>query len=301
MRVLLIFIDGIGLGANDPDVNPFARYGMPLFQELFGGPLTRSVGKVIHSRGCLVPIDAGLGVAGLPQSASGQTTLFTGINAARTMGMHVHAFPGPRLTEIITKCGIMKRLLARGFRVASANMYTPDYMDLVAARKRRHSATTLVTLTAGQPLRSVKDMLEGKAVYQDITNEMLLLSGFKDIPVIAPEVAGHRLVEIAQEHHFTLFEYFQTDRCGHKQNWKQAEEIIDTLQRFLMAIYYSQPEDMLVMITSDHGNFEDLGTKKHTLNQVPAILFGKRCTEIAESIDSLTDVTPAVLAALDRG
>ncbi|CUH96199.1 hypothetical protein P22_2288 [Propionispora sp. 2/2-37] len=154
MHVLLIFIDGVGLGENNSAVNPFARYSMPLFQKIFGGSLTRSLGKVIQSGGCLVPTDAGLGVTGLPQSASGQTTLFTGINAARVMGMHVHAFPGPRLAELIAEAGIMKRLLARGFQVTSANMYAPDYMNLVAARKRRHAATTLVVLTAGQPLRS---------------------------------------------------------------------------------------------------------------------------------------------------
>ncbi|CUH96200.1 hypothetical protein P22_2289 [Propionispora sp. 2/2-37] len=76
--------------------------------------------------------------------------------------------------------------------------------------------------------------------------------------------------------------------------------IISILGRFLLEIYCSLPENMLVLITSDHGNFEDLSTKKHTLNQVPTILFGKHCTEIAKKINSLVDVTPAVLAAVDK-
>lgn len=55
-RIVLFFIDGLGWGAADDAVNP-----------------TRAWAR---------PIDACLGVAGLPQSAAGQTTPPTGVNAA---------------------------------------------------------------------------------------------------------------------------------------------------------------------------------------------------------------------------
>jgi bisphosphoglycerate-independent phosphoglycerate mutase (AlkP superfamily) len=33
-------------------------------------------------------------------------------------------------------------------------------------------------------------------------------------------------------------------------------------------------EDGLVLVTSDHGNMEDLSTRRHTANPVPCLLFG---------------------------
>ena len=37
MRVLFIFLDGVGLGIDDPNINPFARLEMPFLQSLLGG------------------------------------------------------------------------------------------------------------------------------------------------------------------------------------------------------------------------------------------------------------------------
>jgi len=37
MSVLLLFLDGVGLGEDDPDTNPFARAEMPVLTGLLGG------------------------------------------------------------------------------------------------------------------------------------------------------------------------------------------------------------------------------------------------------------------------
>lgn len=303
MKVLLVFVDGIGMGENRSDKNPFVAYPVPLLQTLFGGSPTLALGPVLSEHACLIPTDATLGVAGLPQSATGQTALFTGVNAPAVMGMHVHAFPGPKLTEIIAEHGIMKRLTSHGYRVTSANMYTPDYMTLVASRKRRHAATTLTILTAGQPLRSLEDLLAGRAIYQDITNEALIQAGWPDVVPLAPRLAGQGLVELADTQDFTMFEYFQTDLCGHKQDWVRAARIMNILQEFLAGIYEALPPDMLFVLTSDHGNFEDLSTKRHTLQPVPTVLIGRQCVRLARNIHSLADITPVIISALetDRG
>lgn len=298
MRVLLIFVDGIALGDNDPEKNPFARSKSDFFRYLFGGSLTSALGRRISTEACLVPTDACLGVGGLPQSATGQTTLLTGINAPQKMERHILGFPGPQLAGIISEHGIMRRLANDGYVVTSANMYTPDYMELVARRKRRHSATTLTIMGAGVPLRSMPEMEANKAVYQDITNELLTGLGYF-VPVIRPARAAERLVSIAAEHDFTLFEYFQTDRCGHKQNMIWAESITEVLSEFFIAVHQAAPSDMLVIITSDHGNFEDLSVKTHTYNLVPTIAFGARCQEFSSSINALTDITPAIISILE--
>ncbi|VBB08769.1 Hypothetical protein LUCI_4050 [Lucifera butyrica] len=299
MPVLLIFIDGLGLGERDPAINPLCRFPMRFFSQHFDQPLTRvlpgTVGDVT-----VIPTDAALGVPGLPQSATGQAALFTGVNAPHFMGRHIQAFPGPRLTGLIHQYSIMKQLKEKNFRVTSANMYTSDYMELAAAGKRRHAATTLTILSAGEPLRSLAEMEKGMAVYQDLTNEMLPLLGVRNVPVITPATAGQRLLTIAGRHHFTLFEYFQTDRCGHKRDWENARKIVMTLDEFFLALYRHTPPDTLVIITSDHGNFEDFSIKTHTTNLVPTILWGRSSREFALQIKDLTDITPGILGFLER-
>ena len=58
------------------------------------------------------------------------------------------------------------------------------------------------------------------------------------------------------------------------------------------------PEEQLVLLTSDHGNIEDLSRKVHTLNSVPTIAWGKGCREALRRISSIQAVTPAILYAL---
>lgn len=298
MNIILIFIDGLGLGENNPEINPFARYYTDFFKSNFACPFTKEIGRKISSAISLVPLDASLGVEGLPQSATGQTALFTGINAPKEAGRHIQAFPGPQLTKIIAEHGIMKQALAAGLTATSANMYSPDYLELVRQRKRRNSVTTLLSLTADIPLRSIAEMKAGEAVYQDITNEMLPAFGVHDINPVSPAVAANRLLYLAKQYNFTVFEYFQTDRIGHKQNWDTARSIINVLDEFLSSLQQGLPKEMAVIVTSDHGNFEDFSVKTHTRNLIPLIVFGHACEQIAQQIYYLTDVTPVILSTL---
>ena len=52
-------------------------------------------------------------------------------------------------------------------------------------------------------------------------------------------------------------------------------------------------EGGLVVVTSDHGNLEDLGTRRHTLNSVPTLVVGRRAPEFAEGYSRLTDYVQA--------
>ena len=90
-KVLFIFMDGIGLGADDPETNPLARAEMPYLQALLGGrKLTASVAPYESEQVSLQALDAGLGVDGLPQSATGQAVLLTGVNIPdiEILGIH---------------------------------------------------------------------------------------------------------------------------------------------------------------------------------------------------------------------
>jgi 2,3-bisphosphoglycerate-independent phosphoglycerate mutase len=297
MHILLFFIDGLGLGKNDSTVNPLITARMQTMRRLLNGnPLTKELGRMETGAATLIPTDATLGVAGLPQSATGQTALFTGINAAKVLGTHLHAFPTQRLRDIIADQSILKQIKQLGGKVTSANAYTPNYFDLVAQKKRRNSASTLSILAADIPLNLDLACLEqGDCVYQDLSNAYLQELGY-DVSRITPEQAGKNLARIVNNHHFTLFEYFQTDMVGHKQNWQRAEEILEDVDRCLGSLLtHSHLADTLIIITSDHGNIEDLAVKSHTYNQVPTLLIGAGRERVASEIHSIPDIAPAVI------
>jgi bisphosphoglycerate-independent phosphoglycerate mutase (AlkP superfamily) len=56
-----------------------------------------------------------------------------------------------------------------------------------------------------------------------------------------------------------------------------------------------------VILTSDHGNIEDLSVRNHTLNQVPTLIWGKHRERLAARIRSLMDITPGIVDVLTRG
>lgn len=56
----------------------------------------------------------------------------------------------------------------------------------------------------------------------------------------------------------------------------------------------------LILITSDHGNLEDLSTRRHTLNPVPLLIIGAQSLrdEFFHRIKDLAGVAPAILELL---
>jgi bisphosphoglycerate-independent phosphoglycerate mutase (AlkP superfamily) len=56
-------------------------------------------------------------------------------------------------------------------------------------------------------------------------------------------------------------------------------------------------ERTTLVVTSDHGNIEDLSTRSHTQNPVPLMARGWAANAFAGA-SSLTDVTPAIVASL---
>lgn len=298
MHLLFFFIDGLGVGKDDPAVNPLARDSFSFFSHFFGQSLTESCSEIQTEQACFKAIDATLGVEGLPQSATGQTTLFTGMNAAKYMGRHVQAFPGPQLQSLLAKHNLLECLVKKDCRVTGANAYSPNYFNLVAARKRRHAATTLALLGAGLALRSADQLRNGAAIYQDITNETAESFGFSDIPIISPGEAGKNLARLALDHHFTLFEYFQTDHWGHRKDWQRAGNIVRYIDEMLWGLWREAGSELTLLITSDHGNFEDFTVKTHTRNPVPLWTIGPHCRKLVSQVSDLTDVAPAILAAM---
>ena len=74
---------------------------------------------------------------------------------------------------------------------------------------------------------------------------------------------------------FTLFEYWLTDYAGHEQDMQAACDLLVTFDQVLGGLLDAWDDNSgLILVTSDHGNLEDLATHRHTSNPVPALLVG---------------------------
>ena len=292
MSVILFFVDGLGIGKRGR-FNPLdgleAAAPLAIFQDeepelIFDGKLVRT--------------DACLGVEGRPQSASGQTTILTGVNAPAALGYHKQGFPNEALREIIQEHSIFLQLKgARISPITFANAYTPMFFK---ERPRWVSATTVAVEVAGMRFRDLDDLQAGRAVFQDYTNQMLIERGFHT-PKRTPGEAAEILASIARQNQFTLYEYFITDKAGHAQDMAGARTVLSNLARFLSHLLSSLDLNTTTLIlTSDHGNIEDLSTRNHTLNPVPTLIWGKEREEVARRIRNLADITPAIIEALAR-
>ena len=102
MKFLFLFLDGVGLGADNAETNPFASLEMPNLQSLLGGQhLVQNHRESISTpRSTFLSLDACLGIEGRPQSASGQATLLTGKNIPQIIGQHYGPKPNPEIRAI---------------------------------------------------------------------------------------------------------------------------------------------------------------------------------------------------------
>jgi hypothetical protein len=287
-RVLLIFIDGLGIGQRAPH-NPLARLGeeaAPL--AVFAGEEPR-----LPAGGVLVRTDARLGVEGRPQSASGQTTILTGVNVPARLGYHKQGFPNEDMRALIHEHSIFKQLRDLGAGPNTfANAYTPGFFS---ERPRWVSATTVAVEAAGLNFRTLEDAARGRAVFMDYTNNLLRERGF-DAPARTPEEAAAVLCALAESHRFTLYEYFITDRVGHAQDMDGALAVLSGLARLVRAVLARVDlARTTVMLTSDHGNVEDLSVRNHTLNDVPTLAWGPGRETIRRRVRDLADITPAII------
>ena len=299
-RVLFFFVDGLGLGPNDPAINPLVEARTPSLERLLGRKMTETA-EIIKSNGALlVPTDATLGVDGLPQSATGQTALLTGVNAPQVVGRHVTAYPTAALKELLTERNIFRQVKERGGSVALANAYTPEYFHAVEAGRLRHAAVTFSALSAGVRLRDPHDLKAGRAVFHDLTNARPRAWGH-DVPEISPEQAGGNLAGIAAQHHLTVFEFFLTDLAAHGRVPMDPVTVVEMVDQCLSGIIDAATwDEMLMVVVSDHGNIEDRRRDIHTRNPVPTLLVGHGREEIGSRIAAITDVTPAIVEWLSE-
>ncbi|HPI73882.1 MAG TPA: hypothetical protein PK843_14815 [bacterium] len=291
-HILLLFVDGLGIGEADETCNPCCQPGLKYFNHF----LTQTFPRPLKGGGFALGLDAGLGLPGLPQSATGQTALLTGVNSAQAIGRHLNGFPNQALREILARSSILSTIVKRGYDAAFLNTFRPPFFDYAPQDILRFlSATTVSNLYAELPFFDLDDLAAERSVYQDLTGEALVADGF-NVPVFSVEKAGEIVGRRSRDFHFTLFEYFQTDRAGHSRDLARASQELLKLELFLETVLaHVDLSDTLVLLTSDHGNIENVCVKGHTVNPAMTLLFGCCARETAAQLFSILDVTPAIL------
>lgn len=297
--MLFVFLDGFGLAPAGPD-NPLSSVPMPHLARLLGGPLVLETVAGLGEQGGLVlrAVDACLGVPGLPQSATGQTSLFTGVNAAALLGEHVTAHPTARLREVIAEHSILKGAVEAGKRTFFANAHSERFWQMIREGNRRLAASTLTAMAAGLEIPTLEDLAQGRAVLWDITHEIASAHMGYEVPLLEPAEAGKRLAHLAAEFDLLLFESFLPDLAGHRRiepGW-----VLGLLDAFLGSVLAHRPPRTTLVLCSDHGNLEDTTTKMHTTNPVPLLAVGPGAGHFREA-KAITDVAPAILGLLAEG
>lgn len=295
MSVFFIFIDGVGVGSKGSN-NPLHSKKWKALSYFTGCDgihedcEEREESPVLYRK-----LDANLGVNGLPQSGTGQVSLFSGENAAKLIGKHFGPYPYSKTKPILEERSLFHKVIELGKSPHFLNAY-PDIFFRKSEKRDRWTSTTLMAKSAGVSLNGVEEIRNGKAVTAEITqNAWKKLLGI-DVPEITPEDASERVLESLKKHDLVLYEYYLTDKAGHERDPEKAEKVLTDLNRFIMAIINGIDDRDTIVISSDHGNLEDLSIKTHTRNPVPLMVKGN--TVPFSQAASILDVTPAILKVL---
>jgi 2,3-bisphosphoglycerate-independent phosphoglycerate mutase len=290
------------MGAGGPAVNPLALGTPEALRRLTGEqPWTASAAPFNRPGHVFRSIDASLGVPGLPQSGTGQATLFTGVNCAEVAGRHFGPYPHSRTRPVLASRNVFLQIREIGLNhpepAAFANAYPPRFFQY-AHKTDRWTVTTRACLDADLRIRGVDDVHAGAALTAELTGSAWHEHLGIRVPLLTAEEAGRRLVRIADQHRFTLFEYYLTDKAGHSRSFDRAGEVLAALNGFFSGILAAfDPARNLLIVTSDHGNLEDLSTKSHTTNPVPLITLGRGAGGFGD-VEDLTGVTPGIVTSL---
>jgi 2,3-bisphosphoglycerate-independent phosphoglycerate mutase len=160
------------------------------------------------------------------------------------------------------------------------------------------SVTTVMGLTVPESLCFEEDLNENRAVVEDIIRAGIKNRGYKG-PQIDPLAAANHLFGLSLDFPLVLFESFQTARVGHSKNTAQTLDVLRICDIFLAQLLKRLKRTRtLLIVTSDHGNLEDMSVSGHTTNPVPLIAYGPGEEEFRRGMQDLTDIMPRILRTM---
>jgi 2,3-bisphosphoglycerate-independent phosphoglycerate mutase len=299
--VHIFFMDGVGLGKPDPETNPFVSAKLRHFDQLLGaGWWQEGNGRITTPRATLIPTDPTMNIPGRPQSATGQATILTGRNVPQQIGEHYGPKPNAAVREAILAGSLFQEVVDAGGRAALITPYPQGFFDAINSGKRLLSSVPFAATSAGLPLMTADDLINGRAVSPGFTGQAWHdYLGYTNIPVLTLREAGQQIAAIAQSYHFSFFEHWPSDRAGHRGTLAEAMRHLELIDGAVGGLLDAWDDDNgLLIITSDHGNIENKSHRLHTRNLVPTILVGSQHALLANQITDLSDIATVVRAVL---
>ena len=279
LKVAWLMLDGVGI-APFHDMHPFNNLQTPTLTRLG----ISSPKNILEPEFVSHPVNATLGIEGLPQSGTGQTTLLTGINAAKVMGRHYGPWPGPSLKPFLMQ-GLPWQLTQAGLTIRLVNHYPQRYLEAIQSGKRKLNAIAYAMTQAGATLNhGIPPMLENPEDPSSTTLEQVQNWGREFVRSNA---------------NLTIFDAWWSDHLGHHGTLLEAQAHVHRLEAFVTGAIEAREANTLFLVTSDHGNFEDIGVKTHTFAPVPLVAVGHGALEFANVTD-LIGVTPVLKAWFER-
>lgn len=297
MHILMIFLDGIGLGEDDPAINPFAAADTPtLFQLANGHRWLANTGRQTTERALFIPTDPRMGVPGRPQSGSGQAAILTGCNVPQIIGEHYGPKPNKAIRDLLAENNFFKQVVAHGKTSALLEAYPPRWHRATDRGKNLRSSYQQAAYDAGLPIFDERAIYAGDALAADWTGEGWRTQlGYADTPVYSPFEAGEKLVALSRRYDFAFHSHWLTDIVGHRGPVEDAVALLELFDGVMRGVLQTWDDtEGLVIITSDHGNMEDVSSRKHTENDVPTVIIGAEKHAFASGFQTLADFVPVM-------
>ena len=301
MNLIFIFLDGVGLAERSAH-NPFFTTPMTRFKHIVGCELFLEDAPYLNSDKLMLPIDAGLGVEGAGESGTGQFSIYTGINGAKCFGRHYGPHIPSALRAILAEENIFRKLKSLGKSCLYANAYPKRFIEWCLDQRTKGKIRSSVLFEAAVleniAICSNEALRAGMAISGDIIARWWRLNqtdGDASIQEISATHAAQNLLRLSREHDAVFYEFFLTDLAAHGKIQTSTSEIVSRLDEFLSVLIEELPEQTTLVLTSDHGNFEDTRTLRHTQNPVPLLVVGGGAS-VFKTVKSLDEICEVMLS-----
>ncbi len=183
---------------------------------------------------------------------------------------------------------IEARLIFDGQPIALKGASKSGFAELFTLAEINQNIFVYAARQAGVAVRTWEDVRRGEALTSSMTHELesrfdMAFFDQAPLPPRTPEEAAAILVKLATQHNFTFYKYQIPDLVSHTGRIELAREVFAVIERFLESVLEGiDPLDTTVIVTSDHGHLEQLGSSRgHPKSKVPTWYFGPDAEQYA--------------------
>ena len=229
---------------------------------------------------------------GSPESATGQSTLLTGVNVPQAIGGHYGPKPDPRIRAIMQEAQPSRPACPRpGRKARLLNAYPDSYFEAIRSGRRLHAAIPLAFALAEIPLGDRERSRPGTGRLRRFHRARMAHAGCggPSTPVLNPEDGGPALADLCARKRFHDVRPLAAGLRGALRRDARRRPVVERAgpRDRRESLEVVRKSNLTVLLSSDHGNMEDLSDKGHTRNAVPVLALGPGCEETDHRTSSI--------------